>query len=213
MMRAGADFAQQLQYYCESFDDDPFARRYEPNSVAASAAGTSAASDHFADFTVTAAADYCSSVTSDGSEMATGRRGVVRAADPISTGRKRRRLAANARERRRMNNLNEAFDRLRGVVPAADDERKLSKFETLQMAQTYIMALHNLLGGEPTEVPPAAFTVAVTTTKTTVTTAAADHPHQQRYCDMRCYSVPILQQQWPNGGDGLYTWTTSPGSG
>ncbi|XP_050533876.1 protein lin-32-like [Daktulosphaira vitifoliae] len=59
--------------------------------------------------------------------------------------RKRRRLAANARERRRMNNLNEAFDRLRGVVPATDAERKLSKFETLQMAQTYIAALHDLL--------------------------------------------------------------------
>lgn len=59
--------------------------------------------------------------------------------------RKRRRLAANARERRRMYNLNEAFDRLRGVVPAADDDRKLSKYETLQMAQTYIDALYRLL--------------------------------------------------------------------
>jgi hypothetical protein len=48
-----------------------------------------------------------------------------------------------------MNNLNEAFDRLRGVVPATDDERKLSKFETLQMAQTYIEALHELLGHSP----------------------------------------------------------------
>ncbi|XP_054287009.1 transcription factor atoh7-like [Macrosteles quadrilineatus] len=58
---------------------------------------------------------------------------------------KRRRLAANARERRRMNNLNDAFDRLRDVVPSLGNDRKLSKFETLQMAQTYISALHELL--------------------------------------------------------------------
>lgn len=58
---------------------------------------------------------------------------------------RRRRLAANARERRRMNNLNDAFDRLRDVVPSLGNDRKLSKFETLQMAQTYISALYELL--------------------------------------------------------------------
>lgn len=58
---------------------------------------------------------------------------------------KKRRLAANARERRRMNGLNEAFDKLRDVVPPMGDEHKLSKFETLQMAQSYIRALCNLL--------------------------------------------------------------------
>lgn len=59
---------------------------------------------------------------------------------------KRRRLAANARERRRMNGLNEAFDRLREAIPTSmDDDHKLSKYETLQMAQSYISALCNLL--------------------------------------------------------------------
>jgi hypothetical protein len=58
---------------------------------------------------------------------------------------KKRRLAANARERRRMNSLNDAFDRLRDVVPSLGNDRKLSKFETLQMAQTYIAALYELL--------------------------------------------------------------------
>ncbi|KAK6644862.1 hypothetical protein RUM43_001135 [Polyplax serrata] len=58
---------------------------------------------------------------------------------------KRRRLAANARERKRMNSLNDAFDRLRDVVPSLGNDRKLSKFETLQMAQTYINALYALL--------------------------------------------------------------------
>ncbi|XP_062551425.1 basic helix-loop-helix neural transcription factor TAP-like [Armigeres subalbatus] len=58
---------------------------------------------------------------------------------------KKRRLAANARERRRMNSLNDAFDRLRDVVPSLGNDRKLSKYETLQMAQTYIAALNELL--------------------------------------------------------------------
>ncbi|XP_076069224.1 protein atonal-like [Oratosquilla oratoria] len=58
---------------------------------------------------------------------------------------KKRRLAANARERRRMNGLNDAFDRLREVIPALGNDQKLSKFETLQMAQTYITALMDLL--------------------------------------------------------------------
>ncbi|KAI9577431.1 hypothetical protein GQX74_013674 [Glossina fuscipes] len=58
---------------------------------------------------------------------------------------KRRRQAANARERKRMNGLNEAFDRLRQVVPTPAMDQKLSKFETLQMAQTYIMALGDML--------------------------------------------------------------------
>lgn len=58
---------------------------------------------------------------------------------------RKRRLAANARERRRMNGLNHAFDRLREVIPALSNDQKLSKYETLQMAQTYINALMDLL--------------------------------------------------------------------
>lgn len=58
---------------------------------------------------------------------------------------KKRRTAANARERRRMNGLNDAFERLREVVPCLGNDKKLSKFETLQMAQTYISALQELL--------------------------------------------------------------------
>ncbi|XP_023805209.1 protein atonal homolog 1-like [Oryzias latipes] len=57
--------------------------------------------------------------------------------------RRRRRLAANARERRRMLGLNVAFDRLRSVIPHL--QRKLSKAETLQMAQIYISTLSELL--------------------------------------------------------------------
>ncbi|XP_064214607.1 helix-loop-helix protein ngn-1 [Tribolium castaneum] len=74
-----------------------------------------------------------------------GRKRSVRERLPSPTVMKRRRLAANARERRRMNGLNEAFDRLRQVIPSLDADHKLSKFETLQMAQTYIAALRELL--------------------------------------------------------------------
>lgn len=73
------------------------------------------------------------------------KKGIVRDHPPSPTIMKKRRLAANARERRRMNGLNEAFDRLRQVIPSLDAEHKLSKFETLQMAQTYIIALRDLL--------------------------------------------------------------------
>ena len=62
-----------------------------------------------------------------------------------STVVKKRRLAANARERRRMQNLNKAFDNLRTYLPSLGNDRQLSKYETLQMAQSYITALYDLL--------------------------------------------------------------------
>ncbi|CAO1330747.1 unnamed protein product [Diamesa serratosioi] len=64
---------------------------------------------------------------------------------PSPTVMKKRRLAANARERRRMNELNDAFNKLREVVPTLGVDYKLSKYETLQMAQTYITAMCDLL--------------------------------------------------------------------
>lgn len=206
-MTAGTDFAQQLQYCCESFNDGLYndrSRRYESGAPAAGSSSATLAADPFADFAISVAADFCRSVTSDGSKVTDRRAGGGRATDPVTVGRKRRRLAANARERRRMYNLNEAFDRLRDVVPAADDDRKLSKFETLQMAQTYIVALHDLLGDGPSEAPSTAFPVAAATAKVTTATTVTDHNYQQRYYDMRCYGVPILQQQqWPYGGNGM----------
>lgn len=59
--------------------------------------------------------------------------------------KKKRRLAANARERRRMQSLNDAFDKLRNHLPSLGDDRQFSKHETLQMAQSYISALCDLL--------------------------------------------------------------------
>ncbi|CRK95116.1 CLUMA_CG008597, isoform A [Clunio marinus] len=59
--------------------------------------------------------------------------------------KKKRRLAANARERKRMQSLNDAFDRLRQYLPSLGNDRQFSKHETLQMAQSYISALCELL--------------------------------------------------------------------
>ena len=64
---------------------------------------------------------------------------------PTVTVLKHRRNMANARERRRMNGLNDAFDRLREVVPNVNSEQKMSKIETLLVAQTYIKALAKLM--------------------------------------------------------------------
>lgn len=65
----------------------------------------------------------------------------------LERAQRRRRLAANARERRRMLGLNVAFDRLRSVIPNLESDKKLSKSETLQMAQIYIATLSELLQG------------------------------------------------------------------
>lgn len=71
---------------------------------------------------------------------------------PIVQIEKTRRIAANARERRRMNGLNTAFDRLRTVLPSSmfQQQRRFSKYETLQMAQSYIAALQSILNDHNT---------------------------------------------------------------
>ena len=65
-------------------------------------------------------------------------------------GVKKRRKDANARERKRMNGLNDAFERLRDAVPGTEEDekdknKKLSKMDTLQMANLYIRHLVSLL--------------------------------------------------------------------
>ena len=55
-----------------------------------------------------------------------------------------RRLAANARERKRANKINFAFNRLRRVLPGFTD-REISKFEAIQLARDYIHQLSSLL--------------------------------------------------------------------
>lgn len=57
------------------------------------------------------------------------------------------RLSINARERRRMHDLNDALDELRNVIPYAHSPsvRKLSKIATLLLAKNYILMQGNAL--------------------------------------------------------------------
>uniref|UniRef100_T1J2E9 BHLH domain-containing protein n=1 Tax=Strigamia maritima TaxID=126957 RepID=T1J2E9_STRMM len=57
------------------------------------------------------------------------------------------RLSINARERRRMHDLNDALDELRAVIPYAHSPsvRKLSKIATLLLAKNYILMQANAL--------------------------------------------------------------------
>ncbi|KAI1242768.1 hypothetical protein IHE44_0000315 [Lamprotornis superbus] len=57
------------------------------------------------------------------------------------------RQAANIRERKRMFNLNEAFDQLRKKVPTFAYEKRLSRIETLRLAIVYISFMTELLEG------------------------------------------------------------------
>ncbi|VVC36116.1 Hypothetical protein CINCED_3A012946 [Cinara cedri] len=69
-----------------------------------------------------------------------------RSVDSLSAkDRNLRRLESNERERLRMHSLNDAFEKLREVVPHVKMGRKLSKLETLTLAKNYIMALTNVI--------------------------------------------------------------------
>lgn len=59
----------------------------------------------------------------------------------------KQRLSINARERRRMHDLNDALDELRTVIPYAHSPsvRKLSKIATLLLAKNYILMQGNAL--------------------------------------------------------------------
>ncbi|VDN60119.1 unnamed protein product [Dracunculus medinensis] len=69
----------------------------------------------------------------------------IRSPETILRSKKIRRCKANARERRRMHNLNAALEELRKTLPKLPDEPKLTKIETLRMANNYIYALSEVL--------------------------------------------------------------------
>nr|XP_035969066.1 fer3-like protein [Halichoerus grypus] len=74
-----------------------------------------------------------------------------RSASPLGRPKRKRvityaqRQAANIRERKRMFNLNEAFDQLRRKVPTFAYEKRLSRIETLRLAIVYISFMTELL--------------------------------------------------------------------
>ena len=54
------------------------------------------------------------------------------------------RAIANARERDRTESINNAFNKLRILLPTEPAERKLSKVEILRLATSYIRHLSNI---------------------------------------------------------------------
>lgn len=64
---------------------------------------------------------------------------------------KYRRRAANARERGRMEDINGAFEVLKGVLPNIEEGQnfKMTKITTLRLAMNYISALRDMLGQGP----------------------------------------------------------------
>lgn len=60
------------------------------------------------------------------------------------------RQAANMRERRRMQNINEAFEGLRSHIPTLPYEKKLSKVDTLKLAISYIHFLGEMVRKDKT---------------------------------------------------------------
>ncbi|KAG8194030.1 hypothetical protein JTE90_028374 [Oedothorax gibbosus] len=63
------------------------------------------------------------------------------------------RRAANIRERRRMFNLNSAFDKLRKKVPTFAYEKRLSRIETLRLAIMYIAFMTEVVRGDGPQLP------------------------------------------------------------
>lgn len=91
---------------------------------------------------------------------------------------KYRRRSANARERSRMREINEAFEALRRVVTGAShadhQAEKMTKISTLRLAMRYITALSEALGREPagSELAVESFaTTSLNDTETPVNTA------------------------------------------
>lgn len=62
-------------------------------------------------------------------------------------GNRDQRKKANIRERRRMHNLNEAFNSLRKVLPTFTYEKRLSRIETLRLAIVYVDFLSKFMKG------------------------------------------------------------------
>lgn len=64
------------------------------------------------------------------------------------------RHAANLRERRRMQSINEAFEGLRSHIPTLPYEKRLSKVDTLRLAIGYISFLADMLNSSATSDGP-----------------------------------------------------------
>lgn len=99
---------------------------------------------------------------------------------------KYRRKTANARERSRMREINEAFESLRRAVPVPRESEKLTKISTLRLAMRYISALTQLLS-EPESDAESLLSDSLTETSLTPPLTLDAFP----YPDLDEVSVPL----------------------
>jgi hypothetical protein len=123
---------------------------------------------------------------------------------------KLRRIKANARERSRMHGLNEALEELRETIPCFNMAQKLSKIETLRLANNYIACLGEIL---ETEVVPDNKTLAEKlcvglsqNTMNLIATALEVNPRLMAYTEppnheleLSCSYSPSSASQYSNG--------------
>ena len=86
------------------------------------------------------------------------------------------RRAANIRERRRMFNLNEAFDKLRRKVPTFAYEKRLSRIETLRLAITYISFMDQVIRNEAKPSSSSSSSTAASASAAVLPTPIHHHP-------------------------------------
>ena len=131
-------YPEYPQYSPATPPPTPLSPPYTPSPAAASSvpgaeAAEAAASPSFA----------FSPSTSPGPHMTSSSASRLPKIPPLEV-LQQRRLAANARERKRANKINFAFARLRRALPGFT-EREISKFEAIQLARDYIAQLSQLL--------------------------------------------------------------------
>lgn len=128
------------------------------------------------------------------------------------TSRPRRRIAtiaqrraANIRERRRMFNLNSAFDRLRKKVPTFAYEKRLSRIDTLRLAMTYIRFMTELLSSPVTGYSPDSSTCIVTSSDGC---SSRESPSRLSSCSVNCSSTYDKVSSDNHDTIGIYSTTT-----
>ncbi len=143
------DNQSYYQYYPTSWPEMPAAPPSSPDSSSTSSSTSSwpatSESQQYEEFNQITPAEAIGATSSTCQDSKISARNCSRKKPLSASVRLKRRAAANARERKRMNGLNEAFARLRGVLPCLRD-RPLSKMEALQMARSYIEELAAVLG-------------------------------------------------------------------
>ena len=132
-------YPEYPQYSPATPPPTPLSPPYTPSPAAASSvpAAEAAASPSFA------FSPGCCPSTSPGPHRTSSSASRLPKIPPLEV-LQQRRLAANARERKRANKINFAFARLRRALPGFT-EREISKFEAIQLARDYIAQLSQLL--------------------------------------------------------------------